>query len=258
MAALFLFIYKHICLCDTHANSIQLAWLIVETQKTSKQNRVSEHCNTCYYTRQLWSWWEHHNFSDEKNLNRTTVIMYAIYEINEFQSCMQEPKMMAFPSCLFVLWKHTYEDQKVPHPPLKNPIPVWHFKFRRNFSCASLDKSFIKPWVCNNNITDPLSSSMPLCLNQQLLQPQLQQHCMRKPKHLDEHNPGFQNQNPFSVHQFLCNLNAISIPEKVISHVRIHLNRKEHNTCSVKFLCILFGFWKSKKASEQKAFSVSD
>lgn len=192
----------------------------------------------------------------KKNLNRTTVVMYAIYEINEFQSCMQEPKMMAFPSCLFVLWKHMYEDQKVPHPPLKNPIPVWHFKFRRNFSCASLDKSFIKPWVCNNNITDPLSSSMPLCLNQQLLQPQLQQHCMRKPKHLDEHNPGFQNQNPFSVHQFLCNLNAISIPEKVISHVRIHLNRKEHNTCSVKFLCILFGFWKSKKASEQKAFSL--
>lgn len=185
------------------------------------------------------------------------VIMYAIYEINEFQSYARTQND-GLSSCLFVLWKHMYEDQKVPHPPLKNPIPVWHFKFRRNFSCAFLDKSFIKPWVCNNNITDPLSSSMPLCLNQQLLQPQLQQHCMRKPKHLDEHNPGFQNQNPFSVHQFLCNLNAISIPEKVISHVRIHLNRKEHNTCSVKFLCILFGFWKSKKASEQKAFSVSD
>lgn len=185
------------------------------------------------------------------------VIMYAIYEINEFQSYARTQND-GLSSCLFVLWKHMYEDQKVPHPPLKNPIPVWHFKFRRNFSCASLDKSFIKPWVCNNNITDPLSSSMPLCLNQQLLQPQLQQHRMRKPKHLDEHNPGFQNQNPFSVHQFLCNLNAISIPEKVISHVRIHLNRKEHNTCSVKFLCILFGFWKSKKASEQKAFSVSD
>lgn len=185
------------------------------------------------------------------------VIMYAIYEINEFQSYARTQND-GLSSCLFVLWKHMYEDQKVPHPPLKNPIPVWHFKFRRNFSCAFLDKSFIKPWVCNNNITDPLSSSMPLCLNQQLLQPQLQQHRMRKPKHLDEHNPGFQNQNPFSVHQFLCNLNAISIPEKVISHVRIHLNRKEHNTCSVKFLCILFGFWKSKKASEQKAFSVSD